>query len=376
MPKASKNVDLLVIAAECSGDELGAWLIADYRELRPGAYVCAVGGSNMSLEADHFLCNLVDASVMGFVEVLRHWRFFKNFINNIVTWIAEHSPKRICFIDSPALNLRIAKELTERGISKKGGGHVSLYYYVAPQVWAWKSHRRFSMARYIDSLAVLFPFEAVAFADTPLPVEYTGHPFLRNARTSLVHYEKNGKILLLPGSRKTLVRRVFPTMLAAAADDTLKDVQEFICVYPTENIRGIICEELEKAPKMVERIRLASNAEANENSIGAQAAMVSAGTMSLRCALSGIPGLIVYRAHPITLWIARRFVKSSHIGIASILLGYEFYPEYLQDEAQPKILANQLAKFMHGRNEFQIIADELRRHLMRPYKAAAQWLEE
>ncbi|MDR2576462.1 MAG: lipid-A-disaccharide synthase [Puniceicoccales bacterium] len=368
------RVDLLLIAAECSGDELGAGLIADYRQLHQNAVICAVGGIQMAAEADHFLHNMVSRSVMGIVEVLRHWRFFYNFIQKIVAWVEKHRPKCICFIDSPSLNLRIARELVERGIGKKGGGPIPLCYYVAPQIWAWKPRRRFVMAKYIDALAVLFPFEAESFADTSLPVTYTGHPLLRTARAGLVHYEKNGKILLLPGSRKTVVRRLFPTMLAAAADGALSDVREFLCLYPTEDIRQILHAELVNAPNVAEKIKLISIAEANQCSVGAQAVIVNAGTMSLRCALEGIPGVIIYRTHPATYWIGKKLVKTPYLGIASILLGYEFYPEYLQNGAQPKILAEQVARFLRARKEFATIAEELRRILTHPGETTAQWL--
>ncbi|MDR3316798.1 MAG: lipid-A-disaccharide synthase [Puniceicoccales bacterium] len=371
---AINSVDLLIIAAECSGDELGAELISDCRRLRPEMAIYGIGGANMRSATPHFLFDLVEHAVMGFVEVLRHHRFFRQFIRETIDWIVRSKPRRICFIDSPALGLRIAQELTGRGISRKGGGAISLFQYVAPQVWAWKPQRRFALAHCLDSLAVLFPFEVKSFSDTELPVTYTGHPFIHSSTPSLVRYEKNGRILLLPGSRRTVVQRNFPTMLDTIGEPALRHFSGVDCLHPTEDIGTMIREEIARRSDMEFKVQLISTEGAKIHPIEAQAVLVTAGTMSLRCALEGLPGLIVYRTHPITYWLCRRMIRVPYIGIASILLGYECYPEFLQSEAKPKILAEALTQFSKAREEFAVVARELRILLNDRSRSAAEWL--
>ncbi|MDR2664513.1 MAG: hypothetical protein LBB14_03255 [Puniceicoccales bacterium] len=367
------SVDLLVIAAECSGDELGAELIRDCRRLRPAERICGIGGQNMARETPNFLYNLVDHAAMGIWDVLAHLPFFLHFLREIVRWIAAVRPRRVCLIDSPALNLRIAKELLARAISRRGGGTVSLYYYVAPQVWAWKPERRFVLARSVDSLAVLFPFERAIFAETGLPTVCVGHPFLRSR--SPVHYAEDGTFLLLPGSRRDAVRRIFPTMLSCAADPALDRLPSITCIYPTEEIRQLLVDQIVAGgASLTARIRLLSSEEAQKNSVGARLVLVGAGSMSLRCAFAGIPGAIVYRTHPLTYWMGRRLLRIPRIGIASILLGYECYPEFIQDEAKVPLIVAKLVQMFNGGNDFAAIAEELRARMACHGLLPAEWI--
>ncbi|MDR0340372.1 MAG: hypothetical protein LBH53_02290 [Puniceicoccales bacterium] len=369
------SVDLLVIAAECSGDELGAELIRDYRRLRPSALVYGIGGPNMAREASHFLYNLVDHAVMGVWEVLKQLPFLLRLQREIVRWVAAVRPRLVCLIDSPALNLRIAKELFQRAVSRKGGGNVTICYYVAPQIWAWKAERRFALAHYVDSLAVLFPFERSAFADTGLPVVCVGHPFLRS--DSPVRYAEDGALLLLPGSRKDSIRRIFPTMLACAADPAFGQLPAVTCIYPTEPIRQLLVSQIvAMGESLSARIRLISAEEAQKNPVDARLVLVGAGSMSLRCALAAIPGAVVYQTHPLTCWIGRRFLRISRIGLGSILLGYEVYPEFLQKDAQPGPIAAKLVQFLHAADDFAAFAEELRSAMACHGPLPAEWLAE
>lgn len=365
---------MLVLAAECSGDELGAQLIEGLLKIRPREKIYAVGGGNMARVASHFLFNLAEHAVMGFWEVLRNGRFFYEYYQEIIRWIGGHRPKRICFIDSPALHLRIAHALNERKISRKGGGTVSLYYYVAPQVWAWKAKRRFAMAKDLDALAVLFPFESKVFADTTLPVTFTGHPFLGPDHKSPVYYEKNRTIFLLPGSRQQNIQHIFPTMLEVFAEMQKIDDWSAICLYPTEIIRGLLEAELRKFPKVSAKIQLTPTEEARGNPLGGQLVLASAGTMSFQCALEGIPGVIVYKTSPLTHWIGQQLIKIPFLALANIILGYECYREYIQDAAKADVIARQLLMLINARSEFKAVSDELRQCFQARECDAIKWL--
>lgn len=369
----SEPVDLLIIAAEQSGDEHGRTIVEAYRDRYPEARVYAVGGANLAESGAHFLFNLVAHSVMGFFEVLRQHSFFRRILREIVQWIRRHRPRQVCFIDSPALNLRIAAQLYRYGVSHRSGGDVYLYHYIAPQVWAWKAQRRFTMARYLDSLGVIFPFEVKCFADTSLPTVFTGHPFVEPGHVSPIHYEANDRIFLLPGSRRQSIGRIFPIML-----ETFRLLEnqnlEAVCLYPSRQIAQLLEDELKKFPTLSSRIHLLPIDEAMKNPIGARATVVASGTMSLRCALQGIPGVVVYRTSPLTYWLASRLVQVRHLAMANLLLGYELYPEYIQQNARPATMAKRMEGLLHGRAEFEEVSRELRKILQADHTPTIDWL--
>lgn len=328
---AGGTVDLLIVAGEHSGDEHAALAVRDLLALDADLKICALGGPNVAGAGAQFLHDLTASSVVGFVEVLKNYSFFKQLFNETLRWIEEHRPRAVCFVDYPGLNLRLAAALRERGLSAKGGGAIKLLYYISPQIWAWKAKRRFTMARDLDALAVIFPFEVDCYKDTDLPVEFVGHPFVAPGHVSPVAYVPEGPVLLLPGSRKQAVARIFPILL-----DGLKAYDPeaaAVVLYPSEDILGVLKSANPPAP--VSFIPTGGV-------VRARAVLTSSGTMSLHCALAGVPGAIAYRTNPITYLLARWWVKLDYIGIANLLLKQPMYPEYIQGAATPKALAAEL----------------------------------
>jgi lipid-A-disaccharide synthase len=329
-PPTAGRVDLLVIAGEHSGDQHAATMVRDLKKKIPGFSVVALGGPELAKVDAQVLHDMTASSVVGFVEVLKNYPFFKKLFEETLRWIAEYKPKAVCFVDYPGLNLRLAKAMRERGLSVKGGGSIKTLYYISPQIWAWKAKRRFTMARDLDALAVIFPFEVDCYKDTSLPVEFVGHPFLDADHEAPVRYDSSAPILLLPGSRKQAVGRIFPVLLAGHAAYGKRDA---VVVYPSEFIKDVL---------------LAANPPANVKlvptggQIAASAVLMSSGTMSMHCALAAIPGAVAYRANPITYIIGRMLVKVPYLGIANLLLKEPMYPEYIQGAATPAVLAAEL----------------------------------
>jgi lipid-A-disaccharide synthase len=333
-PKGGK-ADVLVIAGEHSGDEQAGRMIRGLLASDPGLRVAAFGGKGMEAAGAQLMYDMTHSSVVGFVEVLKSWSFFKRLFRLILAWIEEYRPGVVCLVDYPGLNLRIAKELYFRGISTKGGGQMKVVYYIAPQVWAWKGHRRYEMARWLDSLAVIFPFEAEVFADTGLPVEFVGHPFLEEGFSNVLRYDPEGPVLLLPGSRKGAVGRIYPAILEGFSKYLeAHPGTRAATLYPNEAMLGIL-KGLVPGGLPVDFFPAAEG-------IAARALLTSSGTMSLTCALAGIPGAIAYRANQGTYWMARALVQIPFIGIANLLLGKPMYPEYIQHAATPQALAGEL----------------------------------
>lgn len=327
---AGGKVDLLVVAGEHSGDEHAARMVRELCVKQPGLVVAALGGPRLAAAGAQLLHDMTASSVVGLVEVLKNYSFFRALFDDTLRWIGEHRPRAVCFVDYPGLNLRLAKALRERGLSVKGGGAIKLLYYISPQIWAWKAGRRFTMARDLDAMAVIFPFEVKCYADTSLAVEFVGHPFLAPDYVAPVSYDPVGPVLLLPGSRVQAVRRIFPALLAGFQEFGGKDA---VVLYPSEEIGAVL--RARQPPPSVRLLRTGAP-------VAASAVLTSSGTMSMHCALAGIPGAVAYRANLLTYFLGKMLVQVEHLGIANLLLGEPMYPEYIQGAATPAALAAEL----------------------------------
>lgn len=370
-PPKGGGCDLLVIAGEHSGDEQAARMVAGALAEKPGLRVCAFGGEKLASCGAQPLFDMTSFSVVGLVEVLKNYGFFKKLSEAVAGWISEYRPKAVCFVDYPGFNLHIASLLKERGVSRKGGGSVSLIYYISPQIWAWRASRRFKMASLLDSLAVIFPFETECYADTDLDVHFVGHPFLSDSYEPPVKYGADGEILMLSGSREIAVSRIFPVMCGAM--ERLAG-ERAAAVYPTPRIKKILEGELSRRPALNGRVRLVPNGGAP---ITAKAAMMSSGTMSLACSLEGIPGAIVYKANPFTYLVGRAVVKIEYLSIANILLDRPAWREFIQFDASAAPLARYMGDCLSpaARAKFAGYAEKLKSLLHAPPSlSASQWL--
>jgi len=372
-PPAGGRVDVLVIAGEHSGDEHAARMVRDLRDRQPGLAIAALGGPDLAAAGAQLLHDLTATSVVGFVEVLKHYPFFRTLFNETLRWIAEHRPRAVCFVDYPGLNLRLAAELRQRGLSVKGGGRIKLLYYISPQIWAWKAGRRFTMARDLDAMAVIFPFEPQCYADTTLPVEFVGHPFVAPDYVPPVRHDPAGPVLLLPGSRKQAVARIFPALLAGFAR---YGEREAVVLYPSQDIRAVLAAA--NPPANVTLVEVGEGHAMGQGARAASAVLTSSGTMSMHCALAAIPGAIAYRTNPLTYFFAKRLVKVRYIGIANLLLDEAMYPEFIQDAATPAALAAELRACTHDparRERTAAATARLRALLHQPTTgSAADWL--
>ena len=341
---SDQSIDLLIIAGEASGDQHGALLVEDLISIYPHLRCAAIGGPCLQEKGAFLVYPLVKHAVVGVIEVLKNYRTFQQIFSNTIEWIRKHKPKCILLIDYPGFNLRLAKELKKIGISVKGGGKVKIIQYVSPQLWAWKPKRRFLMEKVLDGLGVIFPFEVDCYRDTELPVTFVGHPFTKSNFRSPVQYDSNGPLLLLPGSRSQPVERILPVLLDAYEHLLINyPLLKAQIPVPDSKIRELVSTLLSKRKKIKDNIQVVEG----ETILWASAALMSSGTMSLSCALAGIPGVIAYRAHPLTYCIGRMLVKVPYLGMANILLpDNPPYPEFLQHNANGKVLSASITKIL------------------------------
>lgn len=364
-------VDLLVVSAEHSGDAHAARMVRELRTKQPDVRVCALGGPRLAAAGAQLLRDLTVGSTMGFA-VLTKLSHYRALIAEVVRWVGEHKPRAVCFVDSSGLNLRIARGLFERGFSAKAGGTTKTLYYISPQIWASRAGRRFAMAEHLDGVAAIFPFEPAAYADTALPVEFVGHPFLAPDYQLPVAFDPAGPVLLLPGSRRALVKRVFPVLLEAFSQAGTG--RRAVALYPSEDIRGLLAA-LKQASPAGDRVELRAGGGAP---VGGAAVLTASGTMSLECALAGVPGALTYKTDALTYLLGRLIVKVDFIGIANLLLKEAMYPEFIQGAATPAALAEQLRESLTNAERIERTraqAARLRTLLHAPTQgSAAEWV--
>ena len=420
-PPRDSRVDLLVIAGEHSGDQHAARMVRGLlaSEHGKGLSVCALGGPELARAGAQLLHDMTATSVIGLVEVLKNFSFFHALFNETLRWVGVHKPRAVCLVDYPGMNLRLAKAMRKRGLSAKGGGPVRMLFYISPQIWAWKAGRRFAMARDLDAMAVIFPFEPACYADTTLngKVEFAGHPFVAGDYAAPVKYDPDGPLLLLPGSRKQAVGRIFPLMLAGYrrfceggggggagglggsgvclggtggtpvlldahgqdarvtqthgqdAHVTRSGARSAVVLYPSDEVFSVL-----RGFALPPGITLRPTG----SPVAASAALTSSGTMSMHCALAGIPGAVVYRINPVTYLLGRLLVRVPYIGIANLLLNEPMYPEHIQGTATPGALAAQLRDCLENPARLahtEACAARLREILRQPATGtAADWL--
>jgi lipid-A-disaccharide synthase len=240
-------------------------------------------------------------------------------------------------IDAPGFNLHLAR------LAKRAG--LSVVYYISPQIWAWHQHRVQRVARYVDKMLTLFPFEVPLYTAAGVDAEYVGHPLADSVDTLPVPAQaaqalglkaQHPIVALLPGSRRQELRRLLPPMLAALQrmQQHLPAVQGVIPVALT-----LAMEEIQQSvlhcPVPVTVIRGQSHTALR----AADFALVASGTATLEAGLIGTPMVVVYRLHPATAWLARRVVRIPYIGLVNIVAGRPIVPELLQEALCPQTLA-------------------------------------
>jgi lipid-A-disaccharide synthase len=340
-PRAGE-VDVLVVAGEHSGDQHAAKVVAELLKARPGLRIAAFGGPELRAAGAQLLMDMTTFSAVGIVEILSAYPFYRKLFARMVAWTTQWKPKVVVLVDYPGLNLRLANELRKAGLSRAGFGETAVIQYVSPQLWAWKPKRRFTMARDLDGVGTIFPFEPACYADTKLDARFVGHPFAESDHQPGLKYDPEGPVLLLPGSRPKPVRKIFPALVEAFALFRQEHPKRRALVLHTGGeVHAELYRLLAEYGDQAKGIDLRP---VSEGPAAGCAALVSSGTMSLTVALAGIPGAVVYRANPLTWIVGRRLIagRVDNLGIANILLKRQAWPEYLQGACEPAPLAARL----------------------------------
>ena len=328
-----RNREIMLVVGEASGDVHGAQLVQALMAREPGLKAYGVAGEMLRQTRFEVLFGVSGLTGMGLVELAGNagnlWRAYRLLRRTL----RERKPDLLVLIDFPEFNLRLAK-------LAKGLG-IPVLYYVSPQIWAWRRGRVRQIARLVDQMAVVFPFEVSFYEQYGVKVRFVGHPLLNAVR--VVHGREvvlprlgldpaKPTVALLPGSRRREVEFHLPVMLEAAARlRSERDVQ-FICVRAsTVDAQDVACM-LKKSPFRMPVVETERYDALN----AADLVWTASGTATLETALLLKPMIIVYRLSWLTYFFARLLVKVDHIGIVNLLADERIVPELVQDDLKPE----------------------------------------
>lgn len=356
---------ILFVAGEASGDAQAARLAAAVRVQRPDVRMTGVGGAQMREAGVDTFVDVSELSMMGVSEVVSSLAGIRRIYKRIVAELrGDDPPSVVVLVDFPEFNLLLARAVQRAGIET--------FYYVSPQVWAWRRGRIAKICRRVDRMVVLFPFEAEIYADRGLDARFFGHPLAEEVvadrgrnetRESYGLALDRNLVALLPGSRKREVERLLPPMLEAAAR-LPADTGFAIAVAPGLDVRGI---EHTVRDSGIEAVVV--QGDAYNLIAAADTAVVASGTATVETALLGCPMVVVYKLSAFSYQAARALVRVSHIAMPNILAGRRIVPELIQDDANGARIAAELNRYLNDwdyRNETVRSLAGVREALVRP----------
>ncbi|HET8723470.1 MAG TPA: lipid-A-disaccharide synthase [Anaeromyxobacteraceae bacterium] len=359
---------VLIVAAEASADLHAARALEELRRLRPGVRAFGVGGPRLRAAGIEALFPAEELNVMGLAEVLPKIPRILRVLRGLREAAEERRPRVALLVDSPDFNLRLAKHLKRLG--------VRVVYYVSPMIWAWRRGRARKIARLVDRMLCILPFEERFYAGTGVSARFVGHPFAERAlpgdaagyRKALGLPDGRTTVAILPGSRRSEIERLLPPMLDAAelVRGRHPDVQFVIPVAQTLS-EADLRPALARHPAL--DVRLVAG-RADESVGASDAALVKSGTSVLEAALMARPMVVVYKVAWLTYLVGRLLVHGvKHMALVNLLAGRTVVPELLQREASPERMAAEIDRLLSdpGARRAQLDAlDEVRRSLGEP----------
>ena len=322
---------VLLVAGEASGDLHGADLLTALRTRLPDVEVFGLGGERLRAAGMHTVADAGEVATVGVLEGVGRLRTLVRVYRALARQLREERPDLCVLIDFPEFNLRLAR------VAKRAG--VPVLYYIGPQVWAWRRGRVRQIARLVDRLAVVFPFEPGLYAHRLAAVEFVGHPLLDRTMATRSREETlrlhgldpaRGTVLLLPGSRAKEIDYILPQLLAAVRELAATGHYQFPLGLAHTLDRRDLEARVQNAGVPVPVI----DSDLYNLIAASDIALVTSGTATLECALLECPMVIVYRLSPVTFALGRLLVRGvSHVGMPNIVAGRTVVPELLQGEA-------------------------------------------
>ena len=348
----------MIITGEISGDLHAAALVRAVQKRSKTIDFFGIGGEMLEKAGMEICLNTRDMAVLGLSEVLQKYFFFRKTFRDMINLMRERKPDAVLLVDYPGFNLPLAARAHKLGLK--------VIYYICPQVWAWNRGRIPAMAKNVDRLISIFPFEADVFKGTKLKVSFVGHPLVTltaAARSEpLLPLPWNGspKVAILPGSRKQEVKMILPVMAKAA--DILKKKNPgagFIIAAASHESLSLI-EQILSSMGMTGKFTVVAD---NTRQIlrQADAAWVSSGTATIEAALMGCPMAVVYCTALLTYLAGRLLIRVPFLGMINIVAGKQICPEFIQQNAKPEKLVRAIEPLLVNAKERNEMISELDR---------------
>jgi lipid-A-disaccharide synthase len=337
---------IVLVAGEPSGDVLGARLMTALRRATGGKLrLEGIGGEQMIAEGLASRFPMQELSHMGLVELLPHLPLLRRRLQETTAWLREEPPDVLVTIDAPGFCLRLAEQLRETRIPR--------LHYVAPSVWAWKPGRALKLARLVDHLLALLPFEPPYFTPHGLACTYVGHPALETMAgtpAGAAFRARHGiaveapLLCVLPGSRRSELNRLLPIFAETVRRLAARHAGLRV-VLPT--VAGVASLAEAGAQSFGVPVTIVTEPGMKRDTFAASdAALAASGTVAVELAVVGTPAVIAYRANPISVAIARRMIKVKYASLVNLLLDRAATPEFLQENCRPEKLVEALDRLL------------------------------
>jgi lipid-A-disaccharide synthase len=323
------------VAGEASGDNHGAGLMRSLRELGDHLDFIGRGGPQMRMIAGEQLKNWIDdAAVLGLWEVIKKYGYFRRQFHETLNEIDESKADAVVLIDYPGFNLRLARALRRRSTKRK------IIYYISPQVWAWNRGRIKKMARFVDLMLCIFPFEAELYNKSGLRTEFVGHPMVERLRARKIDIERDPNLIgLFPGSRCREVRKIFPILIETVGElrnqraDLHFEVAAASKALATEISAALTAAHVKDG--LFHVVTDETAAAMQRASVG----IIASGSATLEAAYFRLPYVLIYKVAWPTYLAARLVVNVKYLGMPNLLANKEVVPEFIQHRARPNTIA-------------------------------------
>jgi lipid-A-disaccharide synthase len=349
--------EILIVAGETSGDLHGAHLVKAALSLDSGLRFYGVGGKHLRSTGSEVIFDSSEVAVVGIVEVLSKLRSIYRAFRWLKRSLDRDRPTLAVLIDFPDFNLRLAKEANKRGIP--------VFYYISPQVWAWRRGRVRKIAKLVPKLVVILPFEVPFYRERGIDCEFVGHPLIDIARPDLSKEQAHEifrldrdkrTIGLLPGSRRDEVQKLLPVLLESA-HLLLRDFPNLQFIMPlAPAIDRFEVEEYVGRFKL--DIRVVEGYTYDVLNI-CDLIITASGTATLEAAIMNTPMIIVYKVSFLSYLVARLMVKVKDVGLVNLIAEKRIVPELIQGEASPVNIFNETSKMLKNPHMLSAIKADL-----------------
>ena len=338
------SLKYFIIAGESSGDLHGGHLMRELQSINPNIAFEGIGGNLMSQNGLKSFVDINKMNIMGFVEVLKKYSFFKSIQNQALNIIKEGNFDGIILIDYPGFNLRLAKKI------KKINPQIPIHYYISPQIWAWKEERIKIIQNHVDQMIVIFDFEKNWYSKRGVEAKFVGHPFLdiykntdKEKERLKLGLEANKKyITLFPGSRLQEIQNHLPVMLDAM-NNSFFDNFDFLLGQARD------VDKINLSGFNLSRVKI-FNENPESALIASDFAWVGSGTSTLQAVLFNVPFILLYKTSFLSWFLMKKFVKVKYAGMPNIILNEPLIPELLQENLTSEKIINETKHFFSDIN--------------------------